>query len=150
MFQQPFEERYNDLLKQRVALEGQLALERQQHDTEQAKMLTKNKRLLLLLFLLPLLTFWYSKKKYITPLEQKAVTQQDAILKLNAEIATLKKVKKDSVHYIISKGDMLVTLGNLFFNDPAEGYQIGLDNGITTDSQRYNLVLGDTLTIHYR
>ena len=45
---------------------------------------------------------------------------------------------------------MLITLGNLFFNDPAAGYQIGMDNGISSKEQQYNLIPGDTLTIHYR
>ena len=150
MFQEPLEERYNDLLKQRVALEGKLALSRHQAETELAKARTKNKRYLFLLLMLPLLTFWYNKTQYIKPLEQKTALQQDSIAKLKNEMATIKKVKKDSIRYIIQKGDMLVTLGNLFFNDPAAGYQIGMDNGISSKEQQYNLISGDTLTIHYR
>ena len=150
MFQEPLEERYNDLLKQRVALEGKLAISQHQAETELAKARSKNKRYLFLLILLPLLTFWYNKTQYIKPLEQKTALQQDSIAKLKNEIADIKKVKKDSIRYVIQKGDMLVTLGNLFFNDPAFGYQIGLDNGITSKEQQYNLILGDTLTIHYR
>ena len=65
-------------------------------------------------------------------------------------MSAIKKVKKDSVQYIIRKGDMLISLGNLFFNDPDAGYQIGIDNGITSKEQQYNLNEGDTLTIHYR
>ncbi len=150
MFQEPLEERYNDLLKQRVALEGKLALSQLQAETELAKAHTKNKRYLFLLLLLPLLTFWCNKTQYIKPLEQKTALQQDSIDKLKNEMATIKKVKKDSIRYIIQKGDMLVTLGNLFFNDPAAGYQIGMDNGISSKEQQYNLIPGDTLTIHYR
>jgi hypothetical protein len=150
MFQEPLEERYNDLLKQRVALEGKLAISQHQAETELAKAHSKNKRYLFLLILLPLLTFWYNKTQYIKPLEQKTALQQDSIAKLKNEIADIKKVKKDSIRYVIQKGDILVTLGNLFFNDPAFGYQIGLDNGITSKEQQYNLIPGDTLTIHYR
>ncbi len=150
MFQEPLEERYNDLLKQRVALEGKLALSHRQAETELAKARTKNKRYLFLLLLLPLLTFWCNKTQYIKPLEQKTALQQDSIAQLKNDMAAIKKVKKDSIRYVIKKGDMLVTLGNLFFNDPAAGYQIGLENGIASKEQQYNLKLGDTLTIHYR
>ena len=150
MFQEPLEEKYNDLLKQRVALEGKLALTHQKAETELAKARSKNKRYLFLLLLLPLLTFWCNKTKYIKPLEQKVALQQDSLAQLKNEMAAIKRVKKDSIQYIIRKGDMLVTLGNLFFNDPVAGYQIGLENGITTKERQYHLNPGDTLTIHYR
>ena len=150
MFQEPLEERYNDLLKQRVALEGKLAISRHQAETELAKARSKNKRYLFLLLLLPLLTFWYNKTLYIKPLEQKTALLQDSIAKLTNDMAAIKKVKKDSIQYVIRKGDMLVTLGNLFFNDPNTGYQIGLDNGISSKEQQYHLQQGDTLTIYYR
>ena len=150
MFEEPFEERYNGLLKKRIALEGELALTRRQSETALAKARKKNRRYLFLMLLLPFLTFWCSKKKYIQPLEQQVALQHDSIIRLNNEIASIKRVKKDSIHYVIRKGDMLVTLGNLFFNDPSAGYQIGVENGITSNYQQYHLILGDTLTIHYR
>ena len=150
MFQEPFEDRYNDLLKKRVALEGQLALLRLQADTERAKVRSKNKLSLFLLLILAFLCLIYGKKRYITPLEQKIALQQDSMTKLKNEITIAQKVKKDSIRYVIRKGDMLITLGHLFFNDPAQGYQIGIDNGISSKQQQYNLTPGDTLTIHYR
>ena len=150
MFQAPLEEKYHDLLKQRVALEGQLALTRYKAETELAKARSKNKLYMILLLLLPLLTFWCNKIQYIKPLEQKTAILQDSIVHLKKEMSAIKKVKNDSVQYIIRKGDMLISLGNLFFNDPDAGYQIGIDNGITSKEQQYNLNEGDTLTIHYR
>jgi hypothetical protein len=150
MFQEPIEERYNDLLKKRIALEGELALTRRQSDTALTKAKNKNKRYLFLLLLLPLLTFWCTKTKYIKPLEQKIIVQQDSLKQLQREYASIKKIKKDSIHYVIKQGDMLVTLGQLFFNDPTAGYQIGIENGITSNYQQYHLIPGDTLTIHYR
>ena len=150
MFQEPLEDRYNDLLKQRVALKGELASVRKQADENLSKARTKNRRYVLLLFLIPFLTFWCSKKRYIQPLEQTTMRQHDSILTLQNEVILAKKIKKDSVRYVIRKGDMLVTLGSLFFNDPAAGYQFGVENGITSVYQRYHLKLGDTLTIHYR
>lgn len=150
MFQEPLVEKYNDVLKKRVALEGELAQTRQQLEKKLERARSKNKRYLFLLLLLPFLVFWWSKKKYISPLEQKTIVQQDSINKLYGEISEAKKIKKDSIRYVIRKGDMLVTLGKLFFNDPEAGYQIGMENGITSDYQRYHLRPGDTLTIHYR
>lgn len=150
MFQEPLVEKYNEVLKKRVALEGELALTRRNAEAELAKMRSINKRYLFLLFLLPLLIFWFSKKKYIQPLEQQVVVQKDSIVRLHEDIVQARKIKKDSIRYVIRKGDMLVTLGSLFFNDAAAGYQIGMENGITSDYQRYHLKPGDTLTIHYR
>lgn len=150
MFQEPLVEKYNDVLKKRVALEGELAQTRQKLEKKLDRARSKNKRYLFLLLLLPVLAFWWSKKKYITPLEQQVVVQTDSIVKLQEDIVQARKIKKDSIRYVIRKGDMLVTLGSLFFNDPAIGYQIGIENGITSDYQRYHLRPGDTLTIHYR
>ena len=44
MFQEPLEDRYNDLLKQRVALTGELANVRKQAATDRGKARTKNSR----------------------------------------------------------------------------------------------------------
>jgi hypothetical protein len=150
MFQEPLVEKYNDVLKKRVALEGELAQTRHQLEKKLAEARTKNKRYLLLLLLLPLLALWWSKKKYITPLEQKNAFQQEVIVKLHDDLAAAKKIRADSVRYVIKKGDMLITIGKLFFNDPAMGYQIGIDNSINSEQQRYHLTPGDTLTIRYR
>ena len=51
MFQEPLEDRYNDLLKQRVALEGTLAQTRRQAENDRAKARSKKKWYVLLLFL---------------------------------------------------------------------------------------------------
>lgn len=150
MYEEPIEDRYNDLLKKRIALEGELALTRRQAALDLARARKTNRRYLFLLFLLPFLTFWCSKTKYITPLEQTVSRQQDAIVKLQNDIAELKKLKVDSVQYVIKKGDMLVSIGQLFFNDTLAGYQIGIDNGITTEYAQRHLIPGDTLTIRYR
>ena len=82
MFEEPFEERYNGLLKKRIALEGELALTRRQSETALAKARKKNRRYLFLMLLLPFLTFWCSKKKYIQPLEQQVALQHDSIIRL--------------------------------------------------------------------
>ena len=55
MFQEPLEDRYNDLLKQRVALKGELASVRKQAEENLSKARTKNRRYVLLLFLIPFL-----------------------------------------------------------------------------------------------
>jgi hypothetical protein len=150
MFEEPIEDRFNELLKKRVALEGELALSRRQSEAALAKARTKSKRYFWLMLLLPFLTFWYAKTMYIKPLEQKIALQSDLIVQLQNDIAAIKPIKKDSIRYVIRQGDMLVTLGKLFFNDPKAGLQIGLENGMTSDYQQNHLEPGDTLTIRYR
>ncbi|MBL7817374.1 MAG: hypothetical protein JNL70_20375 [Saprospiraceae bacterium] len=149
MFQEPIEERYNDLLKQRITLEGELALTRQQAATDLTKARSKNKRYLFFLILLPLLTYWWCQKRYITPLEQQVAMQQDSIKKDQNKMANMRFLNKDSVRYVVKKGDMLITLGQLFFNDTLAGYRIGIENSLNTDYQHRHLHPGDTLTIYY-
>ena len=60
----------------------------------------------------------------------------------------LEKNKKHSFKYAIKKGDMLTSLGQQFFNNKDAGYQIGKDNGITTNYQEFHLTPGDTLLIN--
>jgi hypothetical protein len=74
----------------------------------------------------------------------------DSIQQLLMEKDNLLRTKKDSIQYVIKEGDMLVSLGQLFFNDPKAGYQIGKDNGFDTEKQYRKLVVGDTLTIRFR
>ena len=100
MFQEPLEDRYNDLLKQRVALKGELASVRKQADENLSKARTKNRRYVLLLFLVPFLTFWCSKKRYIQPLEQTTMRQHDSILTLQNDVILAKRGLKTRVRHI--------------------------------------------------
>lgn len=149
MFDEPIEERFNDVLRQRVALEGEMTFLKQRHEQELKKAHKRSNQYLLLLLLLPFMSLLCKKKIDLEVHEHQMAIQKDSIQKL----ATALEIEKNRVHsikYIIKKGDMLNSLGELFFNDKTKGYDIGRDNGITTNYQEYHLIPGDTLLINIR
>ena len=147
MFNEPIEERYNDVLRQRVALEGQLSLLKSNHQQELKIAHKRSNRYLLLLLLLPLTTLLCKKKIDPSVYERQLTAQRDSIQQITQDLV-LEKNRKHTIKYVIRKGDMLTSLGELFFNNRESGYQIGLDNGIKTEYQLYHLVPGDTLLIN--
>ncbi len=147
MFNEPIEERYNDVLRQRVALEGQLSLLKSNHQQELKIAHKRSNRYLLLLLLLPLTTLLCKKKIDPSVYERQLTAQRDSIQQITRDLV-LEKEKKHTIKYVIRKGDVLTSLGELFFNNREAGYQIGLDNGINTEYQLYHLVPGDTLLIN--
>jgi hypothetical protein len=149
-FNEPIEQRYNDLLRQRLALKGELALLKKTKEAELAAERSSRYKMLLGLLLLPLFTFLCNQKTTPSVYEHKIAVQRDSIQQLLDEKTQLLKTEKDSIRYVIQKGDMLISLGQLFYNDSTAGYQIGKDNGFTSDRQHRKLVIGDTLTIHFR
>ena len=149
-FNEPIEQRYNDLLKQRLALKGELALLKKTKEGEIAAERWSRYKMLLGLLLLPLFTFLCNQKTPPSVYEHKIALKSDSIQQLLIEKDNLIRTKKDSIKYVIKQGDMLTTLGYLFFNDAEAGYQIGKDNGFTTEKQHKKLVIGDTLTIRFR
>jgi hypothetical protein len=149
-FDEPIEHRYNDLLKQRLALEGQLAMLRKNQEAELAAERRSRYKMLLWLLLLPLFTFLCNQKTPPSVYEHQIAVQRDSIKQLLNEQENIKKTQKESIKYVIQQGDMLISLGQLFYNDSTAGYQIGKDNGFTTDKQHRKLVIGDTLNIYFR
>jgi hypothetical protein len=149
-FEEPIEKRYNDLLKQRIALEGELVVLRKNNELELAAERKSRYKMLLGLLLLPLFTFVCNRKTDPSVYEHKIALKTDSIQQLLMEKDHLLTTKSDSIKYVVKEGDMLVSLGQLFFNDPKAGYQIGKDNGFDTEKQYRKLVIGDTLTIHFR
>ncbi|MDZ7877021.1 MAG: hypothetical protein U5L45_05090 [Saprospiraceae bacterium] len=149
-FNEPIEQRYNDLLKQRLELKGEIALLKHTKEAELVIERRSRYKMLLSLLLLPLFTFVCNRKIPSSVYEHKIAVQRDSIQQLLDEKALLLKTQKDSIRYVIQKGDMLIALGQLFYNDSTAGYQIGKDNGFVTQQQHENLVIGDTLTIRFR
>ena len=147
MFTEPIEERYNEVLRQRVTLEGQLALLQHNHAEELKAAKKRSNRYLLLLFLLPLFSLICSKKIRLSEHERLMNIQKDSILLLQNQLS-IEKNKKHQLRYIIKKGDYLTTIGKIFFNDPNMGYQIGKDNNISDEYSQYHLTPGDTLLIN--
>jgi hypothetical protein len=149
-FNEPIEQRFNDLLKQRVALEGELALLRKNQTETLAAERRGFYKILLIVLLLPLLTFLCKPKVDPSVLTHQIAEKRDSIDLLLGENAHLSATRKASVKYVIKQGDMLVSLGYLFYNDSTAGYQIGRDNGLKTEQQHRKLTVGDTLTVNFR
>ncbi len=147
LFNEPIEQRYNDLLKQRIALEGELALLRKTSVSELSAESRSRYKMLLGVLLLPVLTFLCNSKKDPSVYEHQIAVQRDSIELLKTAVA---KAQKAPLKYVVKKGDMLVSLGHLFFNDSTAGYKIGQDNGFTSAEQHKKLVIGDTLTIRFQ
>jgi transposase len=144
MLKEPIEEKYKELLRQRISLEGEIAKTKQESEAALKKADKRGRRYLLYLLLLPLLTLWCGKRTDPSVWMEKIKTQQDSIAALKAEIATM---RQKEIRYIIRKGDRLSSLGALFFQDTTVGYRIGQENGLSTEFQFKHLVPGDTLNI---
>jgi hypothetical protein len=149
-FDEPIEQRYNDVLRQRIALEGEIAMLRKNQELELAAERSSRYKFLLGILLLPLFTFVCNRKTDPSVYEHQIAVKSDSIKLLLDEHKGFRLTEKDSIHYIVRQGDMLIGLGQLFYNDSTAGYQIGKDNGFSTERQHRKLVIGDTLTIHFR
>jgi hypothetical protein len=153
MLNEPLEERYNELLRKRIALEGEIAMMRRNHEAELRLSDKRSYRYLWLLLILPLTTLLCQKKIDPSVYDRQIVAQRDSIqqlLQLKNQMETLEKTTVRQVKYVIKEGDDLAKLGLLFFNDLKTGYQIGKDNNLYSDYQHQHLIPGDTLLINFR
>ena len=153
MFTESIEEKYKELLRQRVALEGDWSLQKRQQEEALGKAKKRASQYLLLLLLLPLTTLICHRRKeaaMLTAYESQILAQKDSLRNLREDVRFLDKTKVKQLKYVIKHGDMLGILGELFFNDREAGIQIGKDNGIITSEQMANLRVGDTLKIIFR
>ena len=150
MLQEPIEERYNEILRQHIALKGEMAMLRQKQTEDLRKADKRSYRFLYILLILPLTTFLCGKKIDPSVYERQIAAQQDSITQLQSAMILLEKTKIRQTQYVIRPGDDLSIIGNLFFNDIKTAYQIGKDNGLYSDYQHQHLHPGDTLIINFR
>lgn len=153
MLNEPLEERYNELLRKRIALEGEIAMMRRNHEAELRLSDKRSYRYLWLLLILPLTTLLCRKKIDPSVYERQIVAQRDSIqqlLQLKTQVESLEKTTVRQVKYVIKEGDDLAKIGLLFFNDLKTGYQIGKENNLYSDYQHQHLIPGDTLKINFR
>ena len=150
MLQEPIEERYNEILRQHIALKGEMAMLRQKQTEDLRKADKRSYRFLYILLILPLTTFLCGKKIDPSVYERQIAAQQDSITQLQSAMILLEKTKIRQTQYVIRPGDDLSIIGNLFFNDIKTAYQIGKDNGLYSDYQHQHLHPGDTLVINFR
>lgn len=156
------EEKYIESAKNVVALEGDLLQGKKEFQRQLNKKKRWNSLLWFLLFLLPVLYYFYGR-----PVEKEVVVQstqqldsmeaiyqeklnlkESELVELNEQFAAVQnaKVVRELI-YVVKKGDVLHDLGLLFYNDSTAWYQIALDNQIYDIR---GLPIGDTLTIKYR
>ncbi len=150
MLQEPIEERYNEVLRQHIALKGEMAMLRQKQTEDLRKANKRSYRFLYILLILPLTTLLCGKKIDPSVYERQIAAQRDSITQLKSEILLLEKTQLKQIKYPIRPGDDLSIIGNLFFNDIKAAYQIGKDNGLYSDYQHHHLNPGDTLLINFR
>ncbi len=147
------EEKYKELLRQRITHEGEAAMQKRQQEEAVSKAKKRASQYLLLLLLLPLTTLICHRRKEAAMLksyESQILAQKDSIRNLREDVRFLDKTKVKQLKYVVKQGDMLGILGELFFNDREAGTQIGKDNGIITSEQMANLKAGDTMKIIFR
>lgn len=150
IFEQPLEDRYNELLVERITLEGNVAMLKQQYKNDIAREKSLRYRQLLWLLLLPFLSLICIHRTPPSVYQEKIAIQHDSIEKLKTERENMQKTVKQRVKYVLKEGDMLVSLGYLFYNDSTAGYQIGQDNGLVTPYAQRHLKIGDTIIIQFR
>lgn len=140
------DEQYREVLKQRVALEGELAVA----NKATAAYRGKSGRYLLAFGLMAALTAWLWIYKQ-RPIVQKVQTivQTDSLNYYREELAAYRQRSPREIKYVIKDKDVLEDLGELFYNSMTAGYRIGRDNGIETRQERRRLNPGDTLVIRF-
>ncbi|MEY4935608.1 MAG: hypothetical protein RIS64_1967 [Bacteroidota bacterium] len=150
------EDRLKSVLKQRLALEGEIALLKKKQD--HAKAARARKRNYLIIIGLISFILWrairkpmvlradYTRKSdSLTLMKQRFEWMQYRFDTLNNKPPCIKVIQ-----YTYQHGDYLEKLGLLFFNNAKMGYQIGRDNGIYTHEQWKKINQGDIINIYIR
>jgi hypothetical protein len=143
------EDRLKAVLKQRLALEGEIALLKKKQEQQIAARARKRNYLIII----GLITFgiWRAYQKPMV-LRTDYTRKSDSLSMMAYRFDTLSQhfpcVKV--IRYAYTQGDYLEKLGKFFFNDNEKGYQIGKDNGILTREQWTKMKPGDTLNIYIR
>lgn len=140
------DEQYREVLKQRVALEGEVTVTKKKAAGYQGK---ANRWLLIAGLLAVLSTWlWVCKRRPIVKNVQ-TVVQPDSLDYYRQELAGYRQRAPREIKYVIREKDVLEDIGELFYNDKTAGYHIGMDNNIDSKSERHRLTPGDTLTIRF-
>ncbi len=146
------EEKYVNVVKKRIAQEGELVQLQKQYEEDNSKSRRRINSLIFLLMLLPFWNYWCRPKQIV-----KEIQPDLRVDTLSFKIDSLKKVEEmvrtnivHKVQYRIKEGDNLESLGKLFYNNPQAGYQIGKDNNIESDFYYRRLPPGKTISIYFR
>jgi len=155
------EEKYVETVKAKVALEGEQVQKKIEYQQVLKKKSSRIRNLFFLLFLLPILYYFFgrTKPKTITPSVvqvtdsldsyKKELTEKELALEtLNQQLIAIRSTQHvREIQYVVKEGDRLYDLGVLFYNDTTAWHQIAVDNNIYDVK---GLPVGDTLQIKYR
>lgn len=147
---EPIEFRFNELLREHTALKGAYQIAQKTANEQLEKTQKSANRYLLLLLFLPLFTLLCHKIPPPSVSRIEYSNTRDSLETLRFLHQKMGMTAKNQVKYVVKQGDMLVTIGELFFNNREAGYQIGIDNNIISDYDQKHLVVGDTLIINFR
>lgn len=147
---EPIEFRFNELLREHTALKGEYQIAKKTADEQLEKSQKTANRYLLLLLFLPLFTLLCHKIPPPSVSRIEYNNTRDSLETLRFQYQKMAMTAKNPIKYVIKQGDMLVTIGELFFNNREAGYQIGIDNNIINDYEQKHLNVGDTLIINFR
>ncbi len=145
------EEKYVATLKLRIATDGELLLQKKRHEQLHRKYKSNLSRTIFLFCLLPLGYFMCRKSPSTDPtLSIRLQERNEQLQAVRAERDSLLAQKVRTIEYTIQSNDNLEKLGQLFFNNPQAGYQIGKENGIERDFYYKHLDVGKKLKINFR
>jgi hypothetical protein len=147
MLIEPFEEKYKEVLKQRLTLEGEVALWKQRYHEDIARYKQRANRYILLLLLLPLVALFFRRQTPPSVDWQPFAIQRDSLKNL---LDNLEKTHVRQIKYIAQKGDTPASLGSLFYNNEKAAAQIIRDNYLDLLGYVREIKAGDTLKIIYR
>jgi hypothetical protein len=130
-----------DMAKQRIELEGELAISKKQNAEDSGIRRSQMFKILSLLLILPLVV-WVCHKPKPTPVigvlsqhELDSLTQihNAQIADLQQDIASIEAQKIHAIYYTLKKDDTLEGLGELFYNNKRAGFRIAKDNLLSVD-----------------
>ena len=153
-----------DMAKQRVTLEGELALMRKNSDLDSGHRRGQVFKVLSLLMIFPLFLWIFHKPSTGTAdknLILKMQSTTDSLLQLkNTQITDYQQIaaqneqslaaqKVKAIYYVLKKDDTLAELGELFYNNKTAGFRIAKDNQLSVDDYKI-LPTGKRIKIVFR
>ena len=144
-------EKYREVLRQRIALEGRAAELNNLNQSLTAKVQNAKPRFIIWTTLLGLIILYLFSRKTTPPPIAPPTALLDSLTYFKMRNQILETQKPKSVKYVIRPKDNDEVIGALFYNDPKAGIQIIKDNGIDTSTYSLrHLKTGDTIKIIFR
>jgi hypothetical protein len=147
MLIEQLEEKYKEVLKQRLTLEGEVALWKQRYQEDVARYKQRANRYILLLLLLPLIALFFKRQPPPSVDWQPFALQRDSLKNL---LDNLAHTSVHQIKYIAKKGDTPASLALLFYNDEKAAAQIIKENYLDLLGYVREIKAGDTLKIIFR